>query len=124
MIRIAAIAGAGALGTLARYGIQQLLGGRTHPPAVWGTLVVNVLGCLAFGLVWGWLDVRGSHSPDVRAIFLTGFCGAFTTFSALMYDSGTFARDGAWSSSLLVIVAHVGLGAAAMAGGFALARVA
>ena len=75
------IALAGALGTLARYGLGgavQTVLGQNFP---WGTLVVNAIGCLLFGLVWTLAEERLLISGHLRFIVLVGFMGAFTTFS-------------------------------------------
>ena len=91
--RVMLIGLAGALGTLARYGmgglVQRLSGG--HLP--WGTLFVNVLGCFLFGMVWALSDERLVISEEARIIMLGGFMGAFTTFSTFIFDTGGFLRD-------------------------------
>jgi CrcB protein len=91
--RVVLIGLAGALGTLARYGmgglVQRLSGG--HLP--WGTLFVNVLGCFLFGMVWALSDERLVISEEARIIMLGGFMGAFTTFSTFIFDTGGFLRD-------------------------------
>jgi CrcB protein len=91
--RVVLIGLAGALGTLARYGmgglVQRVSGG--HLP--WGTLVVNVLGCFLFGMVWALSDERLVISEEARIIMLGGFMGAFTTFSTFIFDTGGFLRD-------------------------------
>lgn len=78
---------AGAAGTLARYFLAGLVQ-RLHPYEFpWGTLVVNALGCLLFGLVWSLADERLVISPATRAIILVGFMGAFTTFSTFAFET-------------------------------------
>jgi CrcB protein len=90
--RVMLIGLAGALGTLARYGlgglVQRLSGGELP----WGTLFVNVLGCFLFGLVWTLSSERLVISEEVRIIMLGGFMGAFTTFSTFIFDTGGFLR--------------------------------
>lgn len=87
---------AGALGTLARYGlgglVQRIAGG--HLP--WGTLFVNVLGCFLFGLIWTLADERLVISEEARLVVLGGFMGAFTTFSTFIFDTGGFVREAQW----------------------------
>ncbi|MCD4685752.1 MAG: CrcB family protein [Anaerolineae bacterium] len=87
---------AGALGTLARYGlgglVQRIAGGNLP----WGTLAVNVLGCFLFGLVWTLADERLVISDEARIIVLGGFMGAFTTFSTFIFDTGGFVRESQW----------------------------
>src|SRR5689334_19691105 len=87
---------AGALGTLARYGtglaMKQLYSG-DFPL---GTLVVNTLGCLLFGLVWSLAEGRFNIHTDVRTIVLIGFMGAFTTFSTYMFETTTLLQNSRW----------------------------
>lgn len=94
--RILLIGFAGALGTLARYGlgglVQRIAGGNLP----WGTLFVNVMGCFLFGLVWTLADERLVISEEARLVVLGGFMGAFTTFSTFIFDTGGFVRDAQW----------------------------
>lgn len=84
---------AGALGTLARYALSWVaaeLFGTAYP---WGTLLVNSLGCFLFGLAWSLTDTRLATPPAVRLVILTGFMGAFTTFSTYIFDSASRLAD-------------------------------
>ena len=85
--KIALLALAGACGTLARYGlagvVHRWLGGNFP----WGTVAVNVLGCLLFGIVWAAGTERATIGPEARFIILTGLMGAFTTFSTFIAES-------------------------------------
>ena len=87
---------AGALGTLARYGlsgvIQRLAGGNLP----WGTIIVNIVGCFLFGLVWTLADERLVIDAETRLVVLGGFMGAFTTFSTFIFDTGGFVREAQW----------------------------
>ena len=87
---------AGALGTLARYGlsgvIQRLAGGNLP----WGTIIVNIVGCFLFGLVWTLADERLMIDAETRLVVLGGFMGAFTTFSTFIFDTGGFVREAQW----------------------------
>ena len=87
------LGGAGALGTLCRFGLSglvQRLGGGSFP---WGTLSVNVLGCFLFGLVWTLGEERMLVSGEHRLIILAGFMGAFTTFSTFAFESAQLLQD-------------------------------
>jgi CrcB protein len=95
-LKIAAIALAGALGTLARYGLAggaQRWAGGVFP---WGTLSVNLVGSLLAGLFWGLAENRVSLTGEIRAIVLVGFMGGFTTFSAFMLETSGLLRDAQW----------------------------
>ena len=96
MLKIALIAQAGAFGTLCRYwlsGVVYDVLGRDFP---WGTWAVNILGCFLFGLVWILSEERGFLSAQARILILTGFMGAFTTFSTFIFESGGILNDGQW----------------------------
>jgi fluoride exporter len=66
-----------------------------------GTLVVNLLGCLAIGLLAELADARGFLRPDTRAFLLIGVLGGFTTFSAFANETMNAVRDGAMTTALL-----------------------
>lgn len=72
----------GALGALARAGVVAAFGEQPW----WGTLAVNIVGCLAIGFLL--VVLRGSPRADTWMPFaVTGFLGGFTTFSALALDT-------------------------------------
>jgi fluoride exporter len=114
---------AGAFGTLARAGltsvVQRALGARFP----WGTLVVNITGCFLFGLLYVLIAERAKSIDATRLIVLTGFMGAFTTFSTYAFDVGTLARSGRELAALANFTAQNGIGIAALLGGLALGRV-
>jgi CrcB protein len=91
-VKLLWLAGAGAVGTLARAGLSHLVH-VTFPEFPWGTLAVNMVGCFLFGLVWSLSEGRLKIPPDVRFIVLTGFMGAFTTFSSYIFEVGMLAQD-------------------------------
>ncbi len=53
----------------------------------WGTFIVNVIGCLIIGLVYGYLDKGGYMNDGLRLFLTVGFCGGFTTFSTFMNEN-------------------------------------
>ena len=59
----------------------------------YGTLSVNVLGCLAIGLLGGWADNAELFSPSMRLFLLIGLLGGFTTFSTFGYEAMAMLRD-------------------------------
>jgi CrcB protein len=116
LVRVMLLALTGALGTVTRYGIQHQAKLRDLSPWI-ATLAVNSLGCLAFGIAWGLLDRRGLLASDLRIVLLTGFFGAFTTFSGLMGDSAGLARHGDASVAAVNIALSVVLGGVLLVGG-------
>ena len=101
---------AASLGALARYGlgaaVDVVLGG-TFP---WGIFIVNMVGCFAFGAVWALTDVYQIFSPTVHVILLTGFMGAFTTFSSFIFDSDMLLKNENWLGFAGNVVGQVVIG--------------
>ncbi len=113
---------AGALGAMSRYavglGAERWLG--TH--FAFGTLAVNVVGCLALGFL---LEMeRGTDliSHPARLLLAVGFLGAFTTFSTFGYETLRYFQSGAGGLGLLNVSANLVLGLGAVWLGFWLAR--
>ena len=120
--KLAFLALAGALGTLARYGttgLVQRIHGTSFP---WGTLAVNLTGCFFAGLLWTLLESRWPLSGETRTIVLVGFMGSFTTFSALILESGELLRSSEWFHALSNLALQNVLGFVALFAGIALAR--
>jgi CrcB protein len=112
----------GAVGTLARYwvgGVVQRLCGESFP---WGTLVINVTGCLLFGIVWMLAESRQLIGPQTRVVALTGFMGAYTTFSTFAFETTQMLVDSEWFRALGNLALQNILGLAAILLGFAIGR--
>jgi CrcB protein len=113
---------AGALGTLARYGLTGLvhrIDGVSFPS---GTLVVNVVGCFMAGLLWTMFNNQWPVSGETRTIVLIGFMGAFTTFSAFVLETSELARSAEWLYVALNTIGQTGLGFIALFAGMAVGR--
>ncbi len=122
--KLLALAVAGTLGTLARYGLGGLVQ-RLHESAFpWGTLVVNALGCFLFGVVWALAEERLVISGETRLVLLVGFMGAFTTFSTYAFETSAMLRDAEWLLAAGNLLAHNVLGIACFFVGVALGRLA
>lgn len=81
------VAGGGALGALARWSIELLLPATYTPTLIevpWGTLLANLLGCLGLGALTGVLEVRPRVPRWMQPFLGLGFCGSFTTVSAVV----------------------------------------
>ena len=113
---------AGALGALTRYslsGFVQRYSGFTFPV---GTLAVNLLGTFLFGFIWSLVEQRLVISVETRVVILSGFLGAFTTFSSFMFETSALVGDGQWGYALLNITAQIVLGMIAIFLGLAAGR--
>lgn len=84
---ILAVALGGSLGALGRLGVYHAVHGqgRLHTP--WTTMLINLIGCLALGIVLGWTAARGEIDERWRAFLSVGVLGAFTTFSTYAGDA-------------------------------------
>jgi fluoride exporter len=112
----------GALGTLARYGLGGFVQQWTDKLFPWGTVAVNLFGCLLFGVIWSSLEERWPGSGQMRTIILIGFLGALTTFSSYVFELDAMLRNAQWLPALGYFTIHNLGGLAAMIAGLALGR--
>lgn len=99
----------GALGAMARFGLNVLLQRDVEFP--WGTLTANLLGCFAMGIVaqliasTAWFNDAGIVPDQYRLLFAVGFCGSFTTLSSVMLELNTMLQKNEifYSFSYLVV---------------------
>ena len=87
MIKDIVLVGIGScLGGICRYLISLFIG---HPQSgfPWGTFVVNIIGCLLIGILWGVTSRFQNFAQAFSLLLVVGFCGGFTTFS-------TFSKEG------------------------------
>ena len=121
-MHILAIGVGGALGAIARYA----LGGAVHRiiPGFfpYGTFVVNVLGCLVFGLIVGLAESRFVVGPGTRVFLLVGVIGGFTTFSSFTFESFELLRSGQFAAASANVLGQVAFGLLALWAGFAVGR--
>jgi fluoride exporter len=108
-----AIAAAGALGALARWGVGSWFGQR-FPTFPWGTLVINVSGSFVLGVLFAALVERGIGSPTMRVALMTGLLGAYTTFSTFSLETFRLVEDGAMRSAIANVALSLVLGLAAV----------
>ena len=120
--KLAWLALAGALGTLARYGLAGLVHRMNGTSLPWGTAAVNLTGCLLAGLLWALFENRWPVSGETRTLVLVGFMGAFTTFSALILDSSELLRSAEWMYAAANVTLQNGLGFVALFVGVSLGR--
>jgi CrcB protein len=113
---------AAAVGAPARYVIDGLVQDHTDGAFPWGTLVVNVTGCLVLGVLTG-LGLYHGLDPTVRTVLGTGGIGAYTTFSTFTFETVRLAEEGAVNEALRNTAANFLVGLAAAGGGLVLTAV-
>jgi len=110
MYTVLLVAGAGALGAVSRYGVSLWALRAFGDRLPFGTLLVNVVGCLLLGF----LLQAGIESPglsrEVKVALGTGFLGSFTTFSTFGVQTVRLAERGEWGSALLNVALNVVVG--------------
>jgi len=107
----------GAVGRFALSGLTYRLGAPDDFP--WGTLLVNVAGCLLIGFLAGLMELRQQLGPSQRLFLLIGVLGGFTTFSTFAYETLELAHASEMARALANVGAHVLLGLAAAWIGYA-----
>ena len=110
------VAVGGALGAMARFALNVMLQRDISFP--WGTLSANLLGCLVMGIVAqlvataAWFNDAGIIPDQYRLLFAIGFCGSFTTLSALVMELHTMLQRSELVNSFAYLMVT-------MVGGFA-----
>ena len=111
----------GFIGAVLRYALGGLV--HRHLPLTtfpYGTVSVNLLGCLLIGAFAGLADSRQLFTPELRALVFIGVLGGFTTFSAFGYETFALARDGEHLRAACNVGIQVVLGLALVWGAYGL----
>jgi len=114
----------GAVGAGARHLTGRAALALWGPGFPWGTLIVNLAGGLAMGLLAGWLAARSSGDEALRYLLGVGVLGGYTTFSAFSLETAEMLQRGDYPVALLYILASVIGAVAALFAGLQIARVA
>ena len=88
----------------------------------WGTLIVNLVGCLVIGLLWGFFSKNSSESSSWALFMIVGICGGFTTFSTFSKEALMMLQAGNFISLLAYVTISVIAGIALVAAGYYLVR--
>ena len=121
MLKLLLVALGGALGSVARYGVN-VLAAHADLRLPWATFAVNVLGCLLIGAVMGYTERHPGWGALALPFLVTGFLGGFTTFSAFGHESFRLIRDGESGLALANLTGNVLLGLAGVWFGWVAAR--
>jgi fluoride exporter len=112
----------GILGANARYLIAGWAAQRFGTAFPYGTFIINISGSFLLGLFMAFLQDRVFIHPNYRLFFATGFCGAYTTFSTLTYESLRLFQDGSVLLGFTNMLGSLAIGMLAIFGGFLLGR--
>ncbi len=97
----------GIVGTVSRYGLTEVVAHRMGTAFPWGTLAVNLAGCLVIGFLDVVFEKKFLMVHHYRLLLMTGFCGAFTTFSALILETSDFLKGNQWMLALVYVFISV-----------------
>ena len=109
-MRLLLIAVFGALGTLARYGLQGLVQVKMGSTFPYGTLAINLTGCFFLGLIGQFTLNRLVISPELRMAIAVGFFGGYTTFSSFGWETAKMLEAGEWLWATTYVATSVVLG--------------
>jgi len=98
------------VGGVSRYATTRAMGERLPAGFPSGTFLVNLTGCLLIGIFHAWAEHRGGLSSEQRLLLITGFCGAYTTFSSFILEVSQLVRGNYAGRAALYVALSIGLG--------------
>ena len=122
MSQLLAVGIGGCLGSIARYWLSGAVHRYFDGGFPYGTLAVNVVGCLLLGGVMGLVEYRQLFPPNVRIFLTVGILGGFTTFSTFGYETFALLRDQQYLLAIANITANVVVGIVAVLVGWFVAK--
>ncbi len=113
----------GCIGSILRYAVSLLATEHFATKSLfpWGTFIVNVVGCLIIGMLWGILDTYDWLTNELRLLLMVGFCGGFTTFSSYAMDGHVVGKESVFMSLIYLAISLI-LGLFCVYAGYLLIR--
>ena len=116
-----AVAAGGALGSMARHGVNILFGHLLERATPYATAAVNVAGSLVIGFLAARIAIGRLHwSNEFRTFVFVGILGGFTTFSSYMLDTFTLGHGGNHSMAFWNVALQTAFGLVAVWAGYRL----
>jgi CrcB protein len=112
----------GGLGAALRHGMNIIAARAFGTAFPYGTLIINILGSLAMGLIAEYFALKAGLPQRMRLFLTTGILGGFTTFSAFSLEAALLYERGAMIGAAVYIVASVVLAIAALFAGLMIVR--
>ena len=112
----------GLSGAIARHALGMIIIERLGSVFPWHTLIINVTGSFAIGVILTVLLDRGMPDSAIRLLVVVGFLGGYTTFSSYTFEAIALIQRGAWAAALGYLLGSNMLGLLATLGGIVLVR--
>lgn len=113
----------GGIGSILRFLVSVFINRYFQSAFPWATFVVNILGCLIIGILLGVFTRQQPVDSNIQLLFVTGFCGGFTTFSTFSSENFSLIQAGNSSFAFLYIIASVLIGLLAVWLGLFLSKI-
>lgn len=110
MNNVLALVAGSVAGGLSRYYLSNFVSCHLGHRFPFGTLAVNLAGSFLIGLFAAMATARVGLSAEAKLLLMTGFCGAFTTFSALVYETNDLLVRGEAARAFLYVCGSLVLG--------------
>ncbi|MES2790715.1 MAG: fluoride efflux transporter CrcB [Planctomycetota bacterium] len=115
------IAVGGGLGAVARYLVASAVQAAVPGFKPFGTMAVNVIGCLLVGMIMAWIVRINEVGSPMHFFLVTGILGGFTTFSAFGYETVSLIEEQQLTYAFWNVAGNLGLGLPAVFLGLKLA---
>jgi fluoride exporter len=97
----------GGFGSMLRHAVNLASAALFGVNFPYGTILVNIAGSFAMGLIAGWFALRGQGGQMMSLFLTTGILGGFTTFSAFSLDAALLWERGQAATAVLYVVGSV-----------------
>ncbi|MBN2639032.1 MAG: fluoride efflux transporter CrcB [Bacteroidales bacterium] len=119
--KLLAVAFGGSIGAVLRFLIYQLIESKHKSDFPWATLIVNLIGSLVIGFLWGYFT-KVYISPSFRMLIFVGILGSFTTFSTFAFDNFSLIRNGEFTLMTFYVLSTNVLGIVLSFAGYSLSK--
>jgi CrcB protein len=109
MLNVVLVFLGGGIGAAARYWLQGLAYQKLGSDFPYGTLIVNVIGCILIGFLMSSMEERFLVQPSLRVFLTIGILGGFTTFSSFSFETIAMLRDGELLIAGMNVIVSVGV---------------
>jgi len=109
----------GGFGAVARFVVDGLVRGRVRSIGSVGTVIINVTGAIALGIIAG-LVAAHIAQPDWQIVIGTGFLGGYTTFSTTSFETVRLIQQGRFRLAVVLALSQLALALAGATGGYAI----